>query len=121
MAGSFKDLDIWKKGYELLMRIYDLTEKYPREEKYNLIGQTRSSANGVIASIAEAHGRYHYADKVRVLYISRGECEETQSHLSVAFGRKFISDKEFQELDREYYGLGKGINSYIQSLNRRKT
>lgn len=93
MAGTFRELEIWRKGYELLMRIYKVTSKYPPEEKYNLTSQTQSSANGVIASIAEAHGRYYYADKVQVLYISRGECEETQSHLSVALGRKYITKR----------------------------
>lgn len=116
MVGTFRDLEIWKKGYHLLMKIYELTSKFPSDEKYNLTSQIRSSANGVIANIAEAHGRYYYADKARVLYVSRGECEETQSHLSVALGRNYISDEEFQELDKEYEGLDKGINSYIQRL-----
>lgn len=116
MAGTFRDLLIWQKGYELLMRIYDFTKKFPPEEKYNLTSQIQSSANAVIASIAEAHGRYHYADKVRVLYIGRGECEETQSHLSVALGRGYVNQKEFGETDSEYAGLGIGINRYIQSL-----
>lgn len=121
MAGTFRDLHIWEKGYQLLMKVYDLTSKYPKEEKYNLIGQTQSSANGVIAGIAEAHGRYYFADKVRVLYQARGECTETQSHLSVALGRNYLSEEEFQKLDNEYNRLSMGISSYIQSLKKRKT
>lgn len=103
------------------MEVYRLTSKYPKEEKYNLINQTQSSANGVIAGIAEAQGRYYFADKVRVLYQARGECIETQSHLSVAFGRSYLSEEEFQRLDNEYNGLSVGINKYIQFLRRRKT
>ena len=48
----------------------------------------KDSANLVISNIAEAYGRYYFADKARVLYTSRGECEETRSHLRVALGRK---------------------------------
>lgn len=70
------------------MKIYKITSKFPPEEKYNLTSQLRSSANSVVALIAEAHGRYYYADKCRVLYQSRGECGETQSHLSVSLGLK---------------------------------
>ena len=120
MVGSFRDLKIWQKAYELLMKIYEITSRYPPEEKYNLISQTRSSANGVLAGIAEAHGRYYFADKARVLYIARGECSETQSHLSVALGRGYISKEEFEELDREYEGLAKGMNSYILRLKKNK-
>lgn len=120
MAGGFRDLKIWQKGFELTMGIYKVTSRYPEEEKYNLTSQTRGSANGTIASIAEAHGRYYFADKVRTLYVARGECHETQSHLSVARGLGYITEKEFKDLDKEYEGLSKGVNSYIQSLKRNK-
>ncbi len=120
MATGFRELKIWKKGFELLMEIREITKEFPHEEKYGLIDQLNRSSNGVVANIAEASGRYHYADKVRGLYISRGECFETQSHLSVALGLKYISDTQFQKLDKEYEGLSKGINSYIQSLMKKK-
>ena len=115
-GSSFRELKIWQKGLELLMKIYKVTSKYPRSEKYGLIDQTRRSANGVIANIAESHGRFYYKDKKRVLYFSRGECSEVQSHLSVALGLKYIVQDEFHELDSEYEGLGLGINYYILSL-----
>lgn len=117
---KFYELSIWKQGYDLLMEVYNLTEKYPSEEKYAITSQLRRSANSVIANIAEAHGRYHYADKIRVLYISRGEIQETQSHLSVAWGRKYITLQEFQNLSRSYENLKVGINNYINSLYNKK-
>jgi four helix bundle protein len=113
--GSY-ELNIWKKGFELLMKIYAITATFPKEEKYGLTSQLRDAANSVIANIAEAQGRYYFADKVRVLYISRGECHETRSHLRVAMGLKFINKKMFNYLDEEYEGLSKGISSYIRSL-----
>lgn len=118
MPKSFRDLNIWKKGYELLLEIYKITNTFSLEEKYGLTSQLRKSANSVIANIAEAHGRFYFADKVRVLYTSRGECEETRSHLSVACGLKYIKMKKFEDLDSEYEGLSKGISSYINSLRK---
>lgn len=117
---EYYELKIWKKGYRLLLEIYKLTNKYPPEEKYNLTSQTKSASNSVIAQIAESHGRYSYADKVRVLYQSRGECVETRSHLKVACGLKYITRKEYEYFEKEYLGLGKGINSYIGSLSKYK-
>lgn len=118
MAENFYKLKIWKKGYDLLMEVYEITAKYPREEKFNLISQTRSSGNSIIGNIAESCGRYYYKDKVRVLYQSRGEIEETRSHLKVAEGLDYISSKDFSRLDREYQGLFIGISSYIRSLRK---
>ena len=100
------------------MEIYKITAKFPKEEKYGLSTQMRDSANSVIANIAEAHGRYYFADKVRILYTSRGECEETRSHLRVALGLEYINKKMFIYLDEEYEGLLKGISSYIKTLKK---
>ena len=80
-------------GYNLLMEIYMVSDLFPEVEKYALTSQMRRSSNSIIANIAESHGRFTYADKVRVLYIARGEITETRSHLSVAFGRKYIEKK----------------------------
>lgn len=116
MAGAFYDLKVYQKGYDLLMRVYEITACFPREERYNLTSQLRNSANSVIANIAESHGRYYFADKVRVLYTSRGEVEETRSHLRVAAGLKYITPQTFERLDKEYEGLGKGLSAYIKAL-----
>jgi len=118
MARGFYDLNIWKKGYALLMEIYKITATFPKEEKYGLSSQTRDSDNSVISNIAEAHGSYYFPDKTRVLYTSRGECEETRSHLRGALGLKYIDKKVFAYLDEEYEGLSKGISSYIRSLKK---
>jgi len=118
MAGGFYDLNIWKKAYALLMEIYRITAAFPKEEKYGLVAQMRDAANSVIANIAEAHGRYYFADKTRVLYTARGECQETRSHLRVAFGLKYIDKTVFNHLDEEYEGLSKGISSYVRSLKK---
>ena len=102
------------------MNIYEVTARYPSEEKFGLTSQTRNSANSIIANIAEAHGRYYFADKIRVLYTSRGEVEETRSHLRVALGQKYLNPDKFGFLDKEYEGLGIGINKYIESIRRNK-
>ncbi|MEW6618574.1 MAG: four helix bundle protein [bacterium] len=121
MAKSFYALKIWQKGYEILMKIYEITSTYPVEERYALVIDTRRSANSIIANIAESHGRYYFADKIRVLYTARGELEETRSHLKVACGRKYISEEKFKEIDEEYEGLSKGISGYIQNIESQKS
>lgn len=115
MAKPFYELRIWQFGYRLLMEIYDITENFPAEEKYNLKSQLRNSGNSVISNIAEAHGRYYFADKVRVLFNSRGEVDETRSHLRVAVGRRYIDEVTFKKIDESYEELTKEINGYIRS------
>lgn len=121
MAEGFEDLKIWKNGYELALEVADLTLLFPDTQKYGLTVQILKSSNSIIANIAEAQGRFHYLDKIRVLYISRGELFETRSHLKVALGLKYISEEQYLPLDSEYQSLLISLNSYINYLQQKNS
>jgi len=121
MCKKFNDLRIWREGYELLIEVDEISACFPSKEKYALASQITRSANSVIANIAESHGRYFYADRVRVLYFSRGELEETQSHLRVALGLNYLKEAEFDDLNERYERLKAGINNYITSIRNKKS
>ena len=102
------------------MEVYEITSHYPNGEKFGLVSDTRRSANSIIANIAESHGRYYFLDKIRVLYIARGEVEEVRSHLEVAFGVNYLTQEVYKKLDLEYQGLLIGLNEYINSIFKEK-
>lgn len=114
---NFFEIPIWQKGAELLEEIYEISKNFPSIEKYALTSQIRRSANSVIANIAESHGRFFYKDKIRILYIARGEIEETRSHLLTAKKLGYLNDKKYNYLDNEYNLLSKQLNSYVINLN----
>lgn len=118
---SFRDLEIWKEAHSLRLEIYRISKEFPSEEKYNLTSQIRRSSSSVADQIAESHGRYFYADKVRVLYQARGESEETRSQLSLMSDLGYINKQAFNCLDNRYESLGKRISRYISSLKIRKS
>jgi len=118
---SFRDLEIWKEAHALRLKIYKVSSSFPKEEKYNLSSQIRGSSSSVADQIAEAHGRYFYADKSRVLFQARGEAEETRSQLSLSFDLGYISKEDFEHLDNRYNNLCMRINKYISSLKKKKT
>lgn len=120
MSKRFLDLRIWQEGFDLLLEIYEMTALFPDHEKYSLTSQVTRSANSIIANIAESHGRYYFADKIRVLYLSRAELEETQSHIRVAYGLNYINKEKYNKLFNRYDGLRIGINMYINFLQKNK-
>ena len=121
MASDFRQLNIWKKSHELMLKVYQLTVSFPKEETFNLISQLRRAALSVPANIAEAHGRYHYAETIHFLYNARGSAEEVRSLLIASRDLKFISKDEYKYLETEYEGLIKGINSFIKTLRKQRT
>jgi len=57
---GFKDLDCWKKGRELRIKISVPVKLFPSEEKYMLTSQIIRSSRSVANNIAEGYGRYTY-------------------------------------------------------------
>ena len=96
MARAFFDLRIWQKAQSLAEQIYKITQSFPREEVFGLTSQLRRAAVSVTANIAESHRRFHYKDRFRILYISRGEIYEIQSHLRIALSQNYLTDKNFK-------------------------
>ena len=76
MLKNYKDLNVWQKSYELCLKIYGLTTKFPKEERYGPTSQLRRSVVSIPSNIAEGYGRKTTADYIRMLYISYGSvCE----------------------------------------------
>jgi len=119
MARAFFDLKIWQKAQSLAEQIYKVTRVFPKDEIFGLTTQMRRAAVSVAANIAESQGRFHYKDKFRTLYISRGEIYEIQSHLRIALSQHYLTERNFEILDESYNGLIKGINSLIYNLSKK--
>ena len=113
---KFYQMDLWQEAFELQKQIFEITKDFPNKEEYGLTSQFNRSANSVLANLAEPHGRYHFLDKIRVLYIVRGEIEETQSHIIVAKSRNYISREKQVELVNKYEGVKMKVNKYINNL-----
>jgi len=47
----WKDLDVWKRAHDLLLRIYQIIAKFPDSEKYALSDQLKRAAYSVPANI----------------------------------------------------------------------
>lgn len=115
---KFYEMDIWKEAFELQKEIFGITQTFPRNEMYSLTSQTNDSSESVCSNIAESHGRFHYADKIRVLFIARGELEETQSHLIVAASRMYMTKETSTHFVDRYEKLKIKLNNYISKLNK---
>ncbi len=52
MGNTHKDLEIWKQGIELVVRIYQATQVFPKDEEYGLKSQMRRAAVSYPSNIA---------------------------------------------------------------------
>jgi len=53
-AESFRDLIVYQKSRQVARRCFDLSQAFPKEERYSLTGQGRRASRSIGAPIAEA-------------------------------------------------------------------
>jgi four helix bundle protein len=83
-AKSFEDLDVWRKAHKIVLDVYALTRRFPKDELFGLTSQTRRSAASAPANIAEGFRRPSKSDKARFYTIALGSLDETRYHLLLA-------------------------------------
>src|SRR4029450_2647748 len=96
---SAKDLDVYKKAYQLAMTIFRLTKTFPDEERFALTNQLRRSSRSVCLNLREAWSKRRYeAHFVSKLTDSDGERNETDNSLDFAWKGGFIPEPTHLEL-----------------------
>jgi four helix bundle protein len=82
---SYKDLVVWQKGIALAKATYQLTSKFPSEEKFGLVSQMRRALVSIPSNLAEGQARHTTGEFIQ--FISHGEGSiaelETQLILSI--------------------------------------
>lgn len=113
MAG-FRDMIVYQKAFDLAVRIFRLTKKFPKEEVYGLTSQVRRSSRSVCANFGEAYRRRRYEKHmVSKLTDSDSENTETQVHLDMAVACGYATQEEVTVLINLSEEVGFMLNSLI--------
>jgi four helix bundle protein len=104
---SFRDLRVYQAARQGAFAIFELSQRFPREEQFSLTDQIRRSSRAVGAMLAEAWAlRAYPAAFVDKLWRGLAEAKETQAWLDTALDCRYISEEEHQQLDRTWDGIG---------------
>ena len=80
LARHFRDLDVYKFALKAANEIFEISKRFPPEEKYSLTDQIRRSSRSACANVAEAWRKRRYvAAFVNKLSDADAEAAETQS------------------------------------------
>src|SRR5215471_13538395 len=100
IAHSLRDLRVYQMARQDARKIYEITKRFPSEERYSLTDQTRRASRAVKAMIAEGWARRRY----KAVFISK---------LDEALDAKYISAEEFTELDSLYDSITRMLSRMI--------
>ena len=77
-------MDVWKESVALVCRIYEISSRFPGDERFGLTSQMRRSAISIPSNIAEGAARGSDRDFLRFLYIARGSLAELETQIIIA-------------------------------------
>jgi four helix bundle protein len=116
---SYQDLLIWQKGKEITLKVYQLTNSFPKEELYALTSQIRRCSISIPSNIAEGWGRGTDKNIINFLNISKGSLYELETQLIIAFDLKYINETQLNEILILTNEVSKMIVSLISKIKLR--
>ena len=113
MITSFKDLEIYKEGYELAIIVIKNLDKLPLVERNDLGSQMRRCTKSPPANIAEGWAKRRFEKELKKhADIAIGSCNEMEVHLSMARDLGYWSKQLCDELIDRYIKLGGKITNF---------
>lgn len=110
---TYGDLIVWQKAHNLVLDIYRMTKRFPKEEMYGLTAQLRRAAISIPANIAEGFARKGTKDKLRFYNIAAGSLNEISYYILLAKDLNYAVTTDLWEKVEE---VGKILKSYTQKM-----
>jgi len=113
---DFKDLTVYKKGFDLAMEIFEISKKFPKEETYSLTDQVRRCSRSVCANIGEGYRKRRYPKHfISKISDSDSENAETQVWLQFALACEYIVKEKFEDLNTKSLEVGRLLNHMLEN------
>jgi len=116
MVNSYKDLTVWQKSYDVVIKVYGLTRSFPKEEAYGLTSQIRRAAVAIPSNIAEGHTRGHRGEFIQFLNIAFASGAELETQIEIAKRLPFGKKLDFKKVDDLLDEVMRMLNKMTSSL-----
>jgi four helix bundle protein len=113
---NFRELVVWQKSIDLVVRIYETTLGFPTEERFNLVSQMQRAATSIPSNIAEGAGRDTNISFKHFLTIAIGSAHELETQLIISKKLSYINEDSCSLLVSEINGIQKMLYALCNSL-----
>ena len=112
LVRSYRDLEVYQAAFTAAMEIFEVSKKFPVEERYSLTDQIRGSSRSVCANLGEAWRKRRYeAAFIAKISDCQAEATETQIWLEFAVKCNYLDPEIGRSLYRNYdQVLGQLVN-----------
>ncbi|SEB69251.1 four helix bundle protein [Tenacibaculum sp. MAR_2009_124] len=114
---NHKELEVWKRSVDLVMKIYDICSELPKDEKYGLISQMKRATVSIPSNIAEGCARESTKECIRFLDIANGSLSELETQLVIIERLKYSETEAL--INSEITIIRKMIYKLKEALKRK--
>jgi four helix bundle protein len=119
LVKSHEDLAVYQMAFDVAMKIFELSKKFPVEERYSLTDQIRRSSRSVCANLAEAWRKRRYeAAFIAKLNDCEAEAAETQVWIKFVVKCQYLDLEQGRELYATYNQVLSGLVHLINNSPR---
>ena len=112
MSFKFEKMIIWQKAMDLGEDVYEMSERFPKSEMYNLTSQIRRAVDSIALNIAEGSILQSGKENRKFLGYAIRSIAEVVTCLHKAKRRKFISLEEFDKNYSSSFNLMNMVIAY---------
>ena len=117
---GYRKLQVYEKSYRLVVEIYRITQRLPKEELYAMTSQIRRAAASIPLNIAEGYAkRESQAEFKRYLMMALGSNAEMNVLLDLVKDLSYISKAEYDTFKSAYEEVGKMITTLTKRVEER--
>jgi four helix bundle protein len=102
---------------ELVIKIYQVTKDFPREEMFGLTSQMRRATVSVPANIIEGCSRKTEKEYVNFLNIAFGSLRESGYYIELCFRLHYMDKVIYDELVKTHEELSKVLGALIRCFS----
>jgi four helix bundle protein len=108
---SFEKLEVWKESKKLTKIIYQITLRYPENEKFGLTSQLRRASISVCSNLAEGSARITSKDKAHFSTMAYSSLIEVLNQIIISYELDFIDESDYLNFRILIESLSNKINS----------
>ena len=115
---SFQKMKIYQLAKELAIYSYQLTEKYPQNERYAIMNQINRAAVSVPSNIAEGTSRRSNKEKLNFINIAYGSLMELVCQMEISYELKYITKEKNDTIIQKTKNLSVKMSNYKNYLEK---
>ena len=112
---SYRDLDVWQKGIELAVRVYEYTDRFPAYERFGISSQMCRAAVSIPSNIAEGQCKSR-KEFLHHISHSRGSLQELDTMFVISERRDYGDPDLLASLQERLVLEGRLLSGLKRSL-----